>query len=171
MVSALIPSKRVLDGIRAVASVEGASLIVAGDGPLRSEVEELGATLLGPRFRRLRVARRDMPSLYRSADVFLHMSVDEPSANAYCEALATGLPIVTHDRRVTRWTLGEHAELVNAEDLEAVASGLRRAFDDPGRAAQRIEYAKARFDWRTIAGRYEEFFREALARRAAGESP
>ena len=38
-----------------------------------------------------------MPGLYRSAEVLLHMSVDEPFGNIYVEALASGLPVVTHD--------------------------------------------------------------------------
>jgi len=165
MVSALIPSKRVLEGVRAVAGVPGASLVVAGDGPLRTEVEALGRELLGARFRRLRVARADMPSLYRSAQAFLHMSIDEPSANAYCEALASGLPIVTHDRRVTRWTLGEHATLVNALDPEAVTNGIRQVLAEPGDREARAATARARFDWSSIARNYADFLLAELERR------
>jgi glycosyltransferase involved in cell wall biosynthesis len=163
MVSALIPSKRVLEGVRAVAAVPGVSLIVAGDGALRADVDALGAELLGPRFQRLRVDRADMPVLYRSVDAFLHMSVDEPSANAYCEALASGLPIVTHDRRVTRWTLGTHAHFVDALDTESVSAGLRAALSSRDDQATRAADANARFDWSRIAERYAEFFRDALA--------
>jgi glycosyltransferase involved in cell wall biosynthesis len=165
MVSALIPSKRVLEGVRAVAAVPGASLVVAGDGELRDEVDALGKQLLGTRFRRLRVARADMPVLYRSANAFLHMSIDEPSANAYCEALASGLPIVTHDRRVTRWTLREHAHFVDALDTASVVAGLAAALSSEGRAEVRAADAQARFDWSGIAERYAQFFEEALHRR------
>lgn len=162
MVSALIPSKRVLEGVRAVAAVPGTSLLIAGDGPLRAEVEGLGRELLGERFRRLRVARADMPVLYRSVNAFLHMSIDEPSANAYCEALASGVPIVTHDRRVTRWTLGEHATLVDTRDMDATAAGIRTALADTGGAAGRVKTAQERFDWSRVGDTYAAFIRGAL---------
>jgi glycosyltransferase involved in cell wall biosynthesis len=168
MVSALIPSKRVLEGVRAVAAAQGASLVIAGDGPLRDEVEATGRELLGGRFRRLRVARADMPTLYRSVNAFLHMSIDEPSANAYCEALASGLPIVTHDRRVTRWTLGEHARFVDTRDAGAVTLAVADALSDPGSAEARAAEAKRRFDWSSIADRYAVFLRDTLDRVAAG---
>src|SRR3546814_17213753 len=98
MVSAFIPTKRVLDGIRAVAQLGDAYLVVAGDGPLRGDGEALAAELLPGRFRRLSLAAADMPALYRSADVFLHMSLLETFGNVFIEAWARGLPI-TGDRK------------------------------------------------------------------------
>ncbi len=162
MVSALIPSKRVLEGIRAVARVPEASLVIAGDGPLRDEVETLGRELLGARFRRMRVPRESMPALYRSADAFLHMSIDEPFGNVYVEALATGLPIVAHDRRVTRWTLGEHATFVDSLDMDATAAGIRVALRDTGSRESRAAVAKGRFDWSSVGDAYAAFIRGAL---------
>jgi glycosyltransferase involved in cell wall biosynthesis len=166
MVSALIPTKRVLEGIRATAAVPDAVLLVAGDGPLRDEVDALGASLLGERFQRRRIARADMPDLYRSADVFLHMSMDEPSANAYIEALASGLPIVTHRRRVTEWTLGKHALLVDATDLGAVAQAVRTALDARGHRLDSVEEARRRYDWNNIAREYSGFIKARLAARS-----
>lgn len=167
MVSALIPTKRVLEGIRATAKIPNAVLLVAGDGPLRDEVDALGASLMGDRFRRRRVARADMPDLYRSADLFLHMSMDEPSANAYIEALASGLPIVTHDRRVTRWTLGDHALLVDATDLDAVSQAIKRALALGGPRLDAVAEAQRRYDWSNIAREYSAFIQARLAAKAA----
>ncbi len=50
MVSALIPTKRVECGIEAVSRIPGAHLVVAGDGPLRSTIENTAAHLLPGRF-------------------------------------------------------------------------------------------------------------------------
>lgn len=160
MVSALIPSKRVLEGIQAASGVPDVHLVVAGDGPLRADADELGQRLLGERFQRLRVARADMPTLYRSADLFLHMSIDEPSANAYLEALATGLPIVTHDRRVTRWTLDKFGTFVDTNDLPAVSAALRATLDLPADRQSAADEATRRFSWRSIASEYGKFFEE-----------
>lgn len=160
MVSALIPSKRVLEGIRCAAKVEGLHLAVAGDGELRAEVKALGKQLLGDRFHSLKLPREAMPNLYRCADVFLHMSQDEPSANVYIEALATGLPIVTHDRPVTRWTLEDTGILVNTTDEYAVAEGLKLALNakSASHIQKRRDLVTRRFSWASLAREYRKFF-------------
>jgi glycosyltransferase involved in cell wall biosynthesis len=168
MVSALIPSKRVIEGIQAAARIPDVQMVVAGDGELRREVQETGQRLLGSRFRRLSLPRRQMPHLYRCADVYLHMSQDEPSANAYIEALASGLPIVTHDRRVTRWTLVDQAVLVDTSDEQAVAEGIRRALEQRGgrHVEARRELVERRFAWSALARQYCDFFQELEAEAA-----
>jgi glycosyltransferase involved in cell wall biosynthesis len=102
-----------------------------------------------------------MPDLYRSADVLVHMSQDEPFGNIYIEALATGLPIVAHDRPVTRWIVEEHAELVDTNDSRLVTNALLRAIDTNGadRTAARRAAAVRRFSWESVAHAYCDFFR------------
>ena len=160
MVSALIPSKRVADGIAAVSAIEGCFLAVAGDGECRGEIDQLAARLLPGRFTRLVLPRERMPGLYRCADVFLHTSRDEPSANAYMEALATGLPIVTHDWEVTRWTLGDCSTLVDCADPSALTEALRRALRDKSAdaATRRREMVRQRFTWASIGARIRRIF-------------
>lgn len=162
MVSALTPSKRVLEGIRAASKVDGLQLVVAGDGELRREVRSLGQALMGERFHNVKLPRSAMPMLYRSADLFLHMSHDEPSANAYIEALATGLPIVTTDRPVTRWTLEDQAVLVDTFDECAVVEGINRAMElrNDGWVKSRRALVLRRFAWSSIARAYSDFFVE-----------
>jgi glycosyltransferase involved in cell wall biosynthesis len=164
MVSALAPFKRVIEGIQAAAKVPEAYLIIAGDGEQREQVDALGGQLMPGRFARVTLPRTRMPSLYRSVDVFLHMSQDEPSANAYIEALASGLPIVTHDRRVTRWTLEDAGVLVDTSDEAAVVDGIDRALNlkSESNVANRRRLAKERFAWESIAGMYCKFFEQIV---------
>lgn len=164
IVSALAPSKRVIEGIRAVASSGDAQLVVAGDGPQRDEVDLTGHRLLNNRFRRVCLSREQMPALYRAADVFLHMSLDEPFGNVYIEALASGLPVVAHDRRVTRWALDRFGTYVDAESTSATAGGIREAIERQGPTftSEAACYAGRRFSWRTIALDYADFIRELL---------
>ena len=171
MVSALIESKRVADGIRAAAKVPDLHLAVCGDGPERERIYALGQELLPGRFHPRKLPRERMPGMYRCADMFLHMSLIEASANAYIEALATGLPIVTHDRHVTRWTIEETGVLVDATDLDAVAAGLVAALGrrSPQDVLARRNLAETRFSWSGIARDYHGFFREILEGRGGGE--
>ena len=164
MVSALIESKRVLQGIRCAAAVDGLHLVIAGDGPLRRQVDALGQELMPGRFQRVRVAGADMPDVYRAADVFLHMSQGEPFGIVYLEALASGLPVVAHDRETTRWIVEEQAVLVNTSDETAVVEGLQRALDmrTDEYVTQRRQLVERRFTWRSIAQQYVDFFRQVL---------
>jgi glycosyltransferase involved in cell wall biosynthesis len=161
IVSALTPSKRVLDGIRAAAAIPGAHLVVAGDGEQRAAVDALGNELLKDRFRRMTFGRAAMPDLYRAADVLLHMSREEPFGNIYVEALATGLPIVAHESAVTRWILDDQATLVDTADPAAVVSALAASLNDrtaEGITARRA-LAEKRYAWDAVAEQYCAFFR------------
>lgn len=165
MVSAMIGEKRVAEGVVAAASVPGLHLVVCGDGPERRRIRELADTEMPGRFHTRRVPRADMPRMYRSADVFLHMSKNEPSANAYIEALSSGLPIVTHRRRVTEWTLGDLGYLVDTDDQHAVAGAITAALADDQGAAATARHARARerFSWDHLVEQYHRFFEAVLA--------
>lgn len=154
MVSALIESKRVMDGIRAVAGLDDAFLVVAGDGPLRAEAQALADRLMPGRFRRLTLSASDMPRLYRSADVFLHLSLLESFGNVYLEAWASGLPIVAHDSERLRWILGDEGFLCDTTDAGSLDAQLRQALAaGPGQQGKGVE----RFAWPAVAGEYRRF--------------
>jgi glycosyltransferase involved in cell wall biosynthesis len=156
MVSALVPNKRVIEGIRAVAPMKQMHLLVAGDGPLRDQVDQEGRELLGSRFRRVTVPFDGMPSLYRSADMLLHMSQDEPFGNIYIEALAAGLPVVAHDWSSTRWLFEDLALLVDTDDFDQVRGALTLALQrkSPEERAKRLALVNRRFTWNAVAKEY-----------------
>ena len=159
MVSALIESKRTLEGLRAVANIPDAYLVLAGDGPLRDKFDALGNQLMPGRFRRMTLPLADMPDLYRSADVMLHPTFFESFGNVYAEALAIGVPVVAHDYEVTRWIFGDgYPGLVDAADEEALTARIASALSDgPGDALRRSAGAAERFSWSTIAKQYRAF--------------
>lgn len=154
MVSAFIESKRVLDGIRAVSTIDDAYLVVAGDGPMRDEAQELADRLMPNRFQRISLTAEEMPTLYQSADAFLHLSLLESFGNVFLEAWATGLPIIGHDTERLRWILGDYGNLCDTEDRSALASALTEALrSDRIKKVSGIE----RFAWSTIAQEYRNF--------------
>ena len=162
MVSALIESKRVLEGMRAVAALPGVHFVVAGDGPLRGEVESLAAELLPGRFTRLTLSSERMPALYRSADAFLHMSLQESFGNVFVEAMAAGLPIVGHDSERLRWIVGQRDTLCDTEDAQVLTGALKHALAT-GRGNP--DPRAATFAWSEIAARYRTFAAELVAQR------
>jgi glycosyltransferase involved in cell wall biosynthesis len=161
MSSALIASKRVLDGIRSVALVPNAFLLVAGDGPEREAVRALAAELLPNRHLLLgTVPREQMPQLYPQADAFLHMSQDEPFGIVYLEAAASGLPVVAHEGAVPKWILGPTAVYANTSDPSSVKIALEKALSTElapqlGKAARSRVIAD--WTWQAQAAKYRDF--------------
>ncbi|MEK6675837.1 MAG: glycosyltransferase [Planctomycetota bacterium] len=111
---------------------ENVHLVLAGDGPLRgalqSRIESLGLThrihLLG--------SRRDVPSVLKTADLFVFPSRTEGLPNALLEAMAAGLPIVTTDVPGCR-DLIQHERtglVVPFGDIDALGSAMSRLLED-----------------------------------------
>lgn len=96
----LIPRKRVGDLIRAMPGVlsrfPNTFLFVAGDGPLREELRELGESL-GVADRVLSpgaLPNNDLPGLLSASDVFALPSEEEGMGMVLLEAMAAGKPVV-----------------------------------------------------------------------------
>jgi glycosyltransferase involved in cell wall biosynthesis len=165
MVSALEPGKRVIEALRAMADVPEAYLMVAGDGPLRDDVDRLAAELLPGRFSRATFRHDQMPDLYRSADLFLHTKIRESFGNVYIEALSCGAPIVAHDDEVTRWILGDYAMLVDTNSQAALSAAISQALKTRPADPAAAKWAHARYSWDVVAEQYLGFFDEVLAGR------
>jgi glycosyltransferase involved in cell wall biosynthesis len=71
-------------------------------------------------------------SLYRDADIMLNPSRADNTPNALIEAAACGVPIVSTDVGGIPYLVehGQSAWLVDSEDPEALAAGLRRVLSD-----------------------------------------
>lgn len=164
MVSALIEEKRIARGIEFASEIPDLHLVVCGDGPERQKIQELGSKMMPGRFHLRKFPRNQMPEVYRESDLFLHMSMTEPSSNAYIEALATGLPIVTHDRLVTQWTLGDAAVLVDTTNKSAVVEGIKKAISmsSPEYASSCQSIVNSRYTWSKLSEEYYNFFSKVL---------
>jgi glycosyltransferase involved in cell wall biosynthesis len=78
----------------AAARVPGLRMVIAGDGPLRSSLEDLTRDLGIADRARFLGNWNDVPALLRSVDLFALASKFEPFGVALLEAKAAGLPIV-----------------------------------------------------------------------------
>jgi glycosyltransferase involved in cell wall biosynthesis len=162
MVSALVDFKRVLAGIEAVSLLPEAHLVVAGDGPLREVALQRAAELLPGRFTRLSVSALQMPDLYRSADVFLHMAFEESFGNVFVEALACGLPLVGHDSPRLRWIAEDVGFLVDTANIPAVAAAIARAVKVGSEGRDRRVARAEQFSWSRIGAQYRLFLQDVV---------
>ena len=120
----------------ALATVDGVTLAIAGDGPdlpdLRRRVAELGldgrVRFLGP------LSRNGVLTLFRAADASVLTSSWENFPHTVVEALAVGTPVIaTAVGGVPELVRdGENGLLVSTGDHEALAGAIRRLIDEPG---------------------------------------
>jgi glycosyltransferase involved in cell wall biosynthesis len=150
-VGALSTEKRPLLAIEAAMLVDGAHLLIAGDGPLRSEVEAAAANH-GDRVHVLGSLPDVVPVLWAS-DVLLNTSSTEGMPGSLIEAAMCGLPIVATDVGAVR-SMDVAAPLDPAASADAFARCLRDATLNPDaiRVDHRFSWTSIRNEWHAVLG-------------------
>ena len=140
--------------IGALPALPGATLLIAGDGPLdaelRAQAESLGVAgqvrFLG------HVDQRRLPGLFGAADIMVLCSDREGIANVLLEAMACGTPVAATSiwgtPEVVR--VPEAGRLLAARTPAALADAVRALLADPPDRAATRRYAE-RFTWADTA--------------------
>jgi glycosyltransferase involved in cell wall biosynthesis len=142
-------------------------LVVAGEGPARSEIERSIIDLQLHNNVRLLGDRKDMPELYASFDFFVLPSLNEGMPLTVLEALASGLPVVATRTGAIPSVVrdGVSGILVEPGDVGSLAAAILKLTRDPelrdrmgaaGRQKVRAEYTAS-----SMAHRYLELYRSA----------
>ncbi len=162
--------KRPLDLIRVLHRVPDSTLVIAGDGELRGELEQLAAELgLRERVQILGYVE-DMGGLYAAFDAFLLVSANEGAPVVAIEALASGIPVVATDAGGTATVVddGETGYLAPIGAIETLATLLVKLRDD---ATLRAEFGRegarrmrARFSTARMVDHVELIYERILAR-------
>jgi glycosyltransferase involved in cell wall biosynthesis len=153
---------------RAAAEVPVARFVLAGEGPLRAQLEAEVAQL-GLAERVLFLGRRDdIPQLLAACDVFVLPSLYEGSSLAVLEAMAARRAVVSSAIGGTTELIanGENGLLVPPGDAVALAAALRRVLAGPVLreefALKARERAEADFSRETMGRRVEAIYEELL---------
>jgi len=153
--------------------------LIAGDGPERPALQAIvDAWGLGDRVQFLgAVDHRRMPDIYRRADLFLHLPIEETReergsryvhtetmGRSYCEAAASGLPAIgSKVGGVAEMVVdGQTGFLVDEGDSDGAADHIERLATDralrQSMARTSRALAEARFDWSGIFNEYRRLF-------------
>ena len=133
-----------------------ASLVVAGDGWMRPQLEELARDLQLQNTRFVgRVPWGDMPALYDESDIYLTATNIDNMPGSVIECLSCGLPVVTTDAGGVPYivTHEETALIVPRDDHEAMASQAIRLLEDDSLAVhlgRNGREACVRFAWPAV---------------------
>jgi glycosyltransferase involved in cell wall biosynthesis len=152
-VTKLNPREAPWDLLRAFAQADAPNLwlVVAGDGPLRADLEAFVRNRELARVRFLGyVPYPELPALYAASDLFVHPVQEERWGVSVAEAMACGLPVITSSR------VGAARDLIvpgrNGFTYPAGDSGLlEQRIED----ALRLDPAAVREENRAILSRWD----------------
>ncbi len=145
--------------------------LIAGEGPMRPDMERLTAELGIHDSVRFLGHRSDVADLIGAADVMLLTSRSEAQSQALTQSIGLGLPVVaTAVGGVPEVVLHEKTGLlVPPDDPERTASALLRIAEDPAFAAtlsaQGRMHAKQHYSLEVMLDRSEAVYRQLLAAR------
>jgi glycosyltransferase involved in cell wall biosynthesis len=160
----LVPEKGQVLAIEALAGLDGAGLVIVGDGPLRAD--------LAARARELGVAgrvvfapampQRELRHLYGAVDALLLTSSREGWPNVVLEALASGTPVVSFDVGAVKEMITDDrvGRVVPVRSAQAMAGAVKALLDAPAPRADLRRHAAA-FDWTSISRGQHAIFARA----------
>jgi glycosyltransferase involved in cell wall biosynthesis len=159
--------------LKALSRLPDIYLWIAGEGPLKSQLEAQAEQLgIKPRVRFLGW-QDDVAPLLAACDVFVCPSRHEPLGNVVLEAWAQRKPVVAADS-LGPGKLIRHMEsgiLIPVDDAPELAEGIRAVFDDSDLADRIAEGGRAAFEAgyteNIVAGKYVEFFESLLPEEGA----
>lgn len=146
-------------------------LLIAGEGRLRKELEDLAASLgIAERVRFLG-PRRDIPALMNAADAFVLSSRWEGFGLVVAEAMACGLPVVATDSGGPREIVGCSGAglLVPPGDPLALARAMEHFMNLPEAERHRLgqlgwKHVLNNYSLDSVAKRWEALYYQFLAR-------
>lgn len=147
-------------------------LLLAGDGPLRAELEDLARSLaLQERVAFLgRRSRTEIPSLIMGCEAVVVPSIAESFGIVVLEGMACRKPVVASGVGGIPEiiTSGQDGLLVEPGNPAALADALRTVLEDEELrdtiAANGYQTVKRRFEWRHTGARYLEEYSRLLAK-------
>jgi glycosyltransferase involved in cell wall biosynthesis len=147
----LQPWKRPQDVVRAFArsAVANAYLVMAGEGPLREQLEREAAALgIADRVKFLGFVNQSaLPSVYRCADLLVLPSEYDPCPVVVCESMLCGCPVVLSDAIRGRFDIvrqGQTGFIYPCGNIDSLARVLDEVLPDQdrlrrmGRAARQL---------------------------------
>jgi len=118
----------------------------------------------------------ELPEMYRAASAFIYPSLYEGFGLPPIEAMACGCPVIASDRGALGEVLGGAAQIIDPENVNAIAGAIARFWREPGLRASAAAAGLRRaadFDWaKTAAATLQVYERAAsgtLQRRDASD--
>ncbi len=149
-------------------------LLIAGDGPLKSELEKNLQTIAPGKFKFLGhvTDHEKLADIYANSDIFLHPNPREPFGIGPLEAMASGLPVVAPDSGgVLSYATDQNAWL-SETSVEGYFAAVRDVFNDEENRWRKITNAletAAKYSWKNstdnLFALYDNMYQDFCRRR------
>jgi glycosyltransferase involved in cell wall biosynthesis len=136
---------------------EPVRIVIAGDGPMRSDIEELCGRdsrvfLMG--------MQSNIAAVYRAVDVYVSAARFEPFGLAIVEAMAAGCPLIlTRTKGPSEYVTDPRVKWADASDEVMLVDHMRAAV--PSRH-ERLSYDLSQFSPTQAVAQIEAFYRQVL---------
>jgi glycosyltransferase involved in cell wall biosynthesis len=110
------------------------SLVIAGDGEMRAQLESLAQNLLPEKHHFLGVVpTQQLPQLYSSCDIFAFPGINEGLGMVYLEAQSCGLPVVAWDHDGAPQVVNDNVTgiITPSYDMEAFTQAIGKLAASP----------------------------------------
>lgn len=133
--------------IKVVARLDGVYLWIAGEGPMRQELEELIETLGIADRVKLLGWRDDRAALFQASDICVFSSRYEPFGTVFVQSWAQKTPLVTTRSDGPRQFVrdAEDGLVVDIDDEAQMAGAISKLLDDPALADRLVENGYRRY--------------------------
>ena len=138
---------------------------IAGVGPLQDSLTDLADSLGVGEQVNLLGYRRDVPELYKAADICVFPSIREGQGLAALEGMAAGLPVIASDNRGTRDILihQKNALICEYDDVDGFTEAIKQLTADAVLRAEMGTANRAKsaaYDVEIINARMNEIYNE-----------
>lgn len=181
MVSRLVWEKGIPNALAAFERVgrafTEAHLVIAGDGPLRADLEAQAAALDAAARVHFLGWRAEAAPIFAAVDVLFMPSLTEGFGMSLLEAMAQSLPIVSSNVSAIPEVVadGETGLLCPPEDVPALATALGTLLDEPSLRARMGQAGRQRLEAKFSAARMVDetvtLYESLLGRQVAGGGP
>lgn len=134
--------------IKVVSRMDGVYLWIAGEGPMREELEQLITDLgVGSRVKLLGW-RSDRAALFQASDICVFSSRYEPFGTVFVQSWAQETPLVTTTADGPKQFVRHEEDglIVEVDDEKAMQEAIQRIIDDKNLAENLIENGRKRYE-------------------------
>ena len=144
------------------------AVAIAGEGPLRHDLEDqarrLRITVLLPGM----LQPAEIPAFLKALDIFCFPSLWEGMPSALIEAMAAGLPVISSDIPAAREILGDSGMFVKANDAAALSSAIDELVEGAGLREDLVKRGREQclsFSLQQTVESYQKLFDEIMKRK------
>jgi len=156
--------KRIDYLVKEVAQLDDRFFLVVAGRLEDPSIQELADRLLPDRYRFLYIPFEEVPRLYHLADLYVHTALIEGFGLSIVEAMAAGLPVITHDSPHFRWLTGSKRGCISMQNGGALSEAILQLTKDPEMLRiwgndNKIR-AKKKYDWDNLKDKYLEMYKK-----------